>query len=93
MGVDLSPAIEVDSWGFMKQLVEEGMGIGCIPKQYAERRLREGTLFILDVRPSLPPRSVGMAVLKNSNRSFVLRAFIKMFEEEEPEEISSKQDG
>ncbi len=79
LGVDFSPAIEVDSWGFMKQLVERGMGIGCIPRQYAERRLREGTLFELKVSPSLPPRSVGMAVLKNASLPFALKLFMKQF--------------
>ncbi len=85
LGADLSPAIEVDSWGFMKQLVERGMGIGCLPRQYAERRLREGTLFELNVTPPLPPRSVGLAVMKNANLPFALRLFIKMFESS-PEE-------
>lgn len=80
LGVNLSPAIEVDGWGFMKQLVERGMGIGCLPRQYAERRLREGTLFELNVTPQLPPRSVGLAVMKNASLPFALRLFIKMFD-------------
>ena len=79
VGVDLSPSIEVDSWGFMKQLVERGMGIGCIPRQYAARRLKEGTLFELNVTPALPPRSVGMAVLKNANLPFSLKLFMRLF--------------
>lgn len=79
VGADLSPAIEVDSWGFMKQLVERGMGIGCLPRQYAQRRLNEGTLFELNVSPSLPSRSVGMAVLKNANLPFSLKLFMKLF--------------
>lgn len=80
LGVNLSPAIEVDSWGFMKQLVERGMGIGCMPREYAERRLREGTLFELKVTPPLPPRSIGMASLKNANLPFALKLFTRLFD-------------
>ncbi len=78
-GVNLQPAIEVDNWGLMKQLVESGMGVGCIPREYATRRLGEGTLFELRVEPQMPSRSVGMALSKNANMSFALRAFVDLF--------------
>ena len=79
VGVTLSPAIEIDSWGFMKNLVAEGMGVGCIPREYALRRIGEGQLFELNVTPAMPSRSVGMALPKNAAPSFALRAFIKLF--------------
>lgn len=79
VGVRLSPAIEVDSWGFMKKLVAEGMGIGCIPREYTKNKLADGSLFELNVTPSLPTRSVGMALPKNANLSFALRSFIALF--------------
>lgn len=79
LGVRLQPAVEVDSWGFMKKLVTDGMGVGCIPREYAQRRLDDGELFELDVRPSMPTRSVGLALPKNANMPFSLRAFIGLF--------------
>ncbi|MGN1078272.1 MAG: substrate-binding domain-containing protein, partial [Candidatus Gallimonas sp.] len=79
LGVRLSPAIEVDSWGFMKQLVVDGMGIGCIPREYAKNKTAQGLLFELDVQPALPSRSVGMALPKNANMSYALRAFVNLF--------------
>ena len=79
LGVKFRPAIEVNSWGFMKQLVENGMGIGCIPREYALNRMSHGTLFELDVEPQMPSRSVGMALPKNANMSYALRAFINLF--------------
>lgn len=78
-GVRISPSVEVDSWDFMKRLVTYGMGIGCIPREYAERRIADGLLFELNVRPSLPLRSIGMAVPVNTNMQFALRAFIDLF--------------
>ena len=81
-GVKLQPAVEVNSWDFMKRLVSSGMGIGCLPREYAKRRLSSGELFELDVRPSMPSRSVGVALPKNANMSFALRAFMELFREQ-----------
>lgn len=81
LGVKLQPAIEVTSWGFMKRLVERGMGVGCIPREYVMRRLNDGSLFELDVRPVMPSRAVGLALPAHASLSFAARAFIKMFSE------------
>lgn len=78
MGVKLTPTIEVDSWEFMKRLVKEGVGIGCIPREYARKELKNGDFMELDFTPVLPSRSVGMAVSKNSIMSFALREFIDL---------------
>ena len=74
LGVSLRPAVEVGSWDFMKRLVTDGMGIGCLPREYAQRRLRDGELFELNVTPAMPSRSVGLALAKNANMPFSLRA-------------------
>lgn len=78
-GVKLDPAVEVDSWGFMKKLVAEGMGIGCIPREYTLEELENGTLFALDVSPAMPVRSVGLALPKGAIPNFSLQAFTNMF--------------
>lgn len=78
LGLKLTPMVEVDSWAFMKRLVADGMGIGCIPREYARKGLENGKLIELEVTPSLPSRSVGMAVSKDSGMSFALRSFISL---------------
>ena len=78
LGIRLLPTIEVDSWGFMKRLVMDGMGIGCIPREYTMNKLQDGSVFELDVSPVLPSRSVGMALPKNSSMSYALRSFINL---------------
>lgn len=80
VGLTLRPLIEVDSWGLMKRLVMEGMGIGCIPREYTMHRLQDGQIVELNVNPPLPTRSVGMALPKNANTPFSLRAFMHLFE-------------
>jgi len=78
-GVKFKPAVEVNSWGFMKQLVVNGMGIGCIPREYAENKIKSGALFEVNVNPAMPTRSVGMALPQNVNMTFALQSFIGLF--------------
>ncbi len=82
LGVRLEPDIEVANWDFMIKLVQKGMGIGCIPREYCEKELEEGSLFELQVTPSLPVRGVGIALAKNAQLSFAMKEFIAMFKEE-----------
>ena len=77
--VSLKPAAEVNSWGFMKQLVVSGMGIGCIPREYSLNKMENGSIFELNVTPKMPMRSVGIALPKDSNTSFALKLFIDLF--------------
>ncbi len=84
VGVNLTPAIEIDSWGFMKNLVMNGMGIGCIPREYTLNKLKDGSLFELNVSPVMPSRSVGIALPKNGSMSFALRAFISLCKRKAP---------
>ena len=82
MGVELTAAIEVGSWDLMKRLVEKGMGIGVIPREYATAKLEEGTLFEVRTDPVLPVRSVGMLLPKNKPVSYALHSFIEYFRKE-----------
>ena len=81
LGIRFRPAIEVDSWGFMKKLVAEGMGIGCIPREYMQPEAGDGSIFEIEVTPSMPSRSVGVALPKNVSLSYALRAFLDLFQE------------
>jgi DNA-binding transcriptional LysR family regulator len=79
LGIELSPSIEVGGWDLMKRLVIRGMGIGCIPREYAEYRLADGSMFEIKTDPVLPARSVAMALPASHSPSYALRAFIDMF--------------
>ena len=76
LGIKLQPAIEVGSWDMMKRLDVKGMGIGVIPKEYAQRELQSGELFEVRTDPVLPVRSVGMLLPKNQPVSYALHSFI-----------------
>ena len=76
LGIEIKPAIEVGSWDLMKRLVLRGMGIGVIPREYADLRLSTGELFEVKTDPALPTRSVGMLLPKNGVVSYALHSFI-----------------
>ncbi len=82
LGIQLHPDIEVASWDLMKKLVAKGMGVGCIPREYCHNEFADGSLFELNVTPSLPARGVGIALAKNVPLSFAIKEFIAMFNEE-----------
>lgn len=84
LGINLRPDIEVSSWDLMKRLAQKGMGIGCIPREYAKRELYEKqSLFEIKTDPELPLRSVGMALPTGVPVSYALHEFIKLFESKE----------
>ena len=80
VGVSIDPQMEIGSWDLMKRLVIRGMGVGVIPREYASRRLQDGTLFEVKTDPALPARSVGMVLAKNAPVPYALRRFIQLFD-------------
>lgn len=82
LGVKLQPSIEVGSWDLMKRLVQRGMGIGVIPKTYAQGRLNNGELYEVQTDPILPARSIGMLLPKNQPVSYALQSFIQCVRKE-----------
>lgn len=79
LGIQLNPDIEVANWDLMLKLACNGMGIGCVPREYAEKEIASGELFEVDVVPRLPVRGVGIALPKNVPVPFALREFIALF--------------
>ena len=80
LGVELNPSIEIEAWDLMKRLVLRGMGVGVIPREYAERAIERGELFEVKTDPALPARSVGMLLPKDQIASYALREFLRFFD-------------
>jgi DNA-binding transcriptional LysR family regulator len=79
LGIQLSPDIEVANWDLMLKFAKKGMGIGCVPREYAKKEIESGELFEVNITPQLPVRGVGMALPKNLPVPFALREFIALF--------------
>lgn len=79
LGLNLNPDIEVENWDLMLKFVAKGMGIGCVPREYALPYLESGELFEVSVMPALPVRGVGLALPKNAPLQYAVKAFVDMF--------------
>ena len=79
LGIQLNPDIEVENWDLMLKFASRGMGIGCVPKEYAKPLIDAGELFVVDVNPALPVRGVGIALPKKTPLSYAAMQFISMF--------------
>lgn len=77
LGLAFQPSIEVGSWDLMKRLVQSGMGIGVIPREYVKEALEAGTLHEINTDPALPVRSIGMLLKKNAPISYALHCFLE----------------
>lgn len=80
LGIVLQPDIEVANWDLMIKLAAKGMGIGCVPREYCKKELQNGTLFEVNVTPSLPVRGVGMALPRNIPVPYALKKFAALFQ-------------
>lgn len=78
-GVKLNADIEVENWDLMLKFARKGMGIGCVPREYAQKFIDSGELFELYVNPALPVRGVGIALPKFVPVSFVVKQFMNLF--------------
>ena len=68
----------------MKELAKNGIGIACIPREFARHELEEEkSLKEIVTSPSLPTRAIGLALPKNESMTFAVKEFIKMINEGE----------
>lgn len=78
LGIQLHPEIEPASLELMVELAKNGLGIACLPREFAERELNEGSLKEIKTDPALPPRAIGLALPKNVAPTFAVREFIEL---------------
>lgn len=80
-GIHIHPEFELGSIELMMEFAKAGMGIACIPKEFAKREIDAGVLKVIKTNPTLPTRAIAMALPKNDNQTFAVREFIKLISE------------
>ena len=80
IGVHLHPEIELASLELMKEFALMGLGIACIPREFALKELERGELKEIITNPVLPTRAIGMALPKNEVMNKAIKEFIKILE-------------
>ena len=78
LNILFEPDVEVPSLDIMIQAAEAGFGIGMVPLQIVENRIKNGTLFRLNLKGGFPDRQA-MAI---TSRTAVLSRATKVFMEE-----------
>lgn len=76
LGIQLHSEIEPASLELMVELAKNGLGIACLPKEFAERELKEGSLKEIKTDPALPARAICLALSKNAAATFAVREFV-----------------
>ncbi len=80
IGVQLHPGIELASLELMKEFALMGLGIACIPREFALKEIESGELKEIITNPVLPTRAIGMALPKNEVMNKAIKEFIKLLE-------------
>ncbi|GIP36424.1 LysR family transcriptional regulator [Paenibacillus sp. J2TS4] len=77
-GLEVQPEIELGSIDLMTQFARIGLGIACVIRNFVEEELSGGALLEIRLEPGIPPRSIGIAVLKEVPLSSAAQTFVDM---------------
>lgn len=75
--IPLQPDIEIASSDLITPLVEENMGIGFVPKVFAEKAIRKGKVLEVKFSSALPDRSICMLTDPTRQQSVICQKFMK----------------
>jgi len=59
-GVSLAPEIELESVDLLIEMAKIGLGISFVARDYIEKELASGDVFILNIKEKIPARSLGI---------------------------------
>lgn len=76
--VFIEPEMCLASYGLVEDMSKIGYGIGYVVEDFVEGDLKNGTLFKIKTKPSIPPRYIGLLTKKDSIPSFASKKLIDM---------------
>ncbi len=79
----LNPDIELATTDLITPMVAHNLGLGFVPYEFAEKSLKEGAVFRLELEEELPCRSICMVTDRERPVSLAGARFIQIFREEE----------
>ena len=75
-GIHLMPDIELSSADLITPIAEQNMGIGFVPKLFAEQAITSGKIIELTFKEPLPDRSICILTDPNRQKSLACEKFI-----------------
>lgn len=76
--IEIDSKIEVASSSLLEDLVKIGFGIGLVTKEYAQKEIDSGEVFIVKTKYQLPSKYFSLITLKNSFHNFATNQLIEM---------------
>lgn len=78
LNIHLHPEIECSRLDMMIELAKSNVGIACVPREFVEDDLADGTLLEIKTEPQLPTRSMGVIIGKGETLTFAIREFLSI---------------
>lgn len=76
--LSFTPIMNLASYTLVLECAKMGFGIGYATKEFIEKELKQGEVYIIPTEPSLPEHDIGLACVKKSLPSFATRKFIDL---------------
>ncbi len=76
--IDLDPQIEIAAHELLIQFASIHLGISCVVEEFLGDSLEKGLVRKMNLKPSIPSRSIGYAYLKQNPLSLPAQAFLNL---------------
>ena len=74
----LKPSMELASYSLVTEFTKIGLGIGYLTKDYIKDELKNGDLFEIKLKETIPKRSIGIAYSNKNLPSFAAKEMIRI---------------
>jgi LysR family cyn operon transcriptional activator len=83
-GINIEPEIELASVDLLIEFAKAGLGISFVTQQFIESELNSGSLALIKLAEPIPPRKIGIALLKNKRLTPATKSFFQQYLNVEP---------
>lgn len=80
--IEITTKLEIASATLLEDFVKIGLGVGLATREFAEKDIKEGTIFEVKTNPSIPTIPFALITLKNSFHSFGTNKLIEIILED-----------
>lgn len=66
------------SYSLVTEFTKIRLGVGYATKEYVEDEIKNKTLYVLNIKPKIPKREIGIAYSQKNTPSFATKELIKI---------------
>lgn len=79
--ININPKLEVVSYNLIVDLIKTGFGIGFVTKEFIEDELNNKSLYELNIKPSIPKRTIVVATIEKKEPNYCTQKLIELIKE------------